>query len=110
MKKRNSGKIIVTMSSAALLGKASESIYCSSKFALKGFVKALRQELKSTNIKVVGFYPGGINTPFYDNIRDYTPKTVSEKYMNPKKAAKIMVENSLQIDNLNVTDVIIERV
>ena len=30
--------------------------------------------------------------------------------MNPKKVAKIIVENSLQIDTLNVTDVIIERV
>lgn len=110
MKQNNRGKIITVMSSAALLGKVSESIYCSAKFALKGFVKALRLELKSTNIKVVGIYPGGINTPFYDNIRDYTPKTVSDRYMNPKKVAKIIVENSLQIDTLNVTDVIIERV
>ena len=110
MKRNNNGKIITIMSSAALLGKASESIYCSAKFALKGFVNALRLELKPTNIKVVGIFPGGINTPFYDNIRDYTPKSVSDKYMNPKKVAKVIVENTLQIDSLNVTDVMIERV
>ena len=110
MRAFNRKKMITIMSSAALLGKASESAYCSAKFALKGFVYSLRQELKGSNIKVVGFYPGGINTPFYDNIRDYTPKTVSDTYMNPKKVAKIIVANSLQIDTLNVTDVMIERV
>ena len=110
MKKINSGKIINIMSSAALLGKANESVYCAAKFALKGFTLALKEELKPTNIRVVGVFPGGINTPFYENIREYTPKYVSDKYMNAKKVARVICENSLQIETLSVSDISIERV
>lgn len=109
MKACNSGKIVNIISSAGLLGKPMESVYSSSKFALKGFTNALRKELKDTNIKVVGVYPGGMNTQFFDKVRDYTPKYVSDKFMNPRKVAKIIVENCMQADTLNVCDIIIER-
>ena len=110
MKEANKGKIVNIISSAGLMGKPKESIYSSSKFALKGFTNALRKELKETKIKVIGVYPGGINTSFFDNLRDYTPKYISDKFMNPKKVANVIVENCLQADSLNVCDLIIERV
>lgn len=109
LKKANSGKIVNVMSSAALLGKPMESMYCCAKFALKGFTNSLKNELAGTNIKVVGVFPGGINTPFYDNIRHYTPKNVSEKYMNATKVAEVIVENCLKIDTLNISSIKIDR-
>lgn len=109
MKESNSGKIVNIISSAGLMGKPKESIYSSSKFALKGFTNALRKELKDTKIKVIGAFPGGMNTSFFDNVRDYTPKYISDKFMNPKKVARVIVDNCLQVDTLNVSDIIIER-
>ena len=109
MKKVNKGKILNVMSSAALLGKPMESMYCCAKYALKGFTNSLRNELVGTNIKVIGIFPGGINTPFYDNIRSYTPKKVSDKYMNPARVAEVIVENSLKIDTLNISSIKIDR-
>lgn len=110
MKKLNMGKILNVMSSAALLGKPMESMYCCAKFALKGFTNSLKNELSGTNIKVIGVFPGGINTPFYDNIRHYTPKNVSEKYMNPTRVAEVIVENCLKIDTLNISSIKIDRI
>lgn len=109
MKKNDYGKIINVMSSAALLGKPLESMYCAAKFALRGFTNSLKAELKDTNIKVIGVYPGGINTPFYDKVRFYTPEEVSKKYMNATKLAEVLVSNCLQIDTLNVSSINIER-
>jgi len=109
MKKINSGKIVNVMSSAALLGRPMESMYCCCKYALKGFTNSLKNEVNGTNIKVVGVFPGGINTPFYDNVRHYTPKEVSDKYMNPTRVAEVIVENCLKIDTLNISSIKIDR-
>lgn len=109
MKKVNSGKIVNIMSSAALLGRPLESMYCCAKYATKGFNNSLTHELKGTNIKVVGVYPGGINTQFYERTRDYTPKSVSDKFMDPAKLAEVVVNNCLQIDTLNVSSIKIDR-
>ncbi len=109
MKEKNCGKILNVMSSAALLGKPMESMYCCAKYALKGFTNSLRNELNGTNIKVIGVFPGGINTPFYDNIRYYTPKIVSDKYMNPTRVAEVIVENCLKVDTLNISSIKIDR-
>ena len=109
MKKVNSGKILNVMSSAALLGKPMESMYCCDKYAMRGFTDSLRNELAKTNIKVIGIFPGGINTSFYDDIRHYTPKEVSDKFMNPTRVAEVIVENCLKIDTLNISSIKIDR-
>ena len=110
LRRTNSGKILNVMSSAALLGKPMESMYCCAKFALKGFTNSLIKELSGTNIKVVGVFPGGINTPFYDNLRHYTPKKISDKYMKAERVAEVIVENCLKIDSLNISSIKIDRV
>jgi len=42
-------------------------IYTSSKYAMRGFTDSLKQEMQKTNIKVMGFYPGGMNTNIFIN-------------------------------------------
>ena len=39
------------------------SVYCATKFALRGFLAGLQQELSADGIKVSGLYPGAIDTP-----------------------------------------------
>ncbi len=62
MMKRKSGHIFNVCSIAALSAYPNGGSYSISKFALSGFSKNLREEMKPYNIKVTGIYPGAINT------------------------------------------------
>ena len=110
IKEQNAGKIVIINSSAGLLGKPMESIYCAAKFAQHGYILALKEELKKTRIKVLGCYPGGMNTSFYDSIRDYAPKEVTNKFMRPDQVAKVICENIYAAESLNISEIIIERI
>lgn len=47
------------------VGKANASAYCTSKFGVQGFSKALYLELRVNNIKVTCVNPGSIDTSFF---------------------------------------------
>ncbi|KRQ85780.1 putative oxidoreductase [Caloramator mitchellensis] len=59
-------KIMNIISTAGLRGKVNESVYCASKFAVRGFSESLMKELEG-RIKVVSVYMGGMDTPFWNN-------------------------------------------
>jgi short-subunit dehydrogenase len=63
MKRQRSGHIIATSSIGGILALGDSSVYCATKFALRGFLSGLRQELSVDGIKVCGLYPGAIDTP-----------------------------------------------
>lgn len=60
--KRRSGHIFNISSIAALQAYPNGGSYSISKFALSGFSKNLREELKSYSIKVTCIYPGAVYT------------------------------------------------
>jgi NAD(P)-dependent dehydrogenase (short-subunit alcohol dehydrogenase family) len=61
--RRESDAHIVNISSlSGLLGLGGQTHYCASKFAVRGFTEALRQELLETNVKVTCVYPSYIRT------------------------------------------------
>lgn len=60
-------KILNIISTAGLRGKVNESVYCASKFAVRGFTESLQKELVDEDIKVSAVYMGGMNTPFWEN-------------------------------------------
>lgn len=102
-------KIVNIMSSAALRGNKQESVYCATKWGEKGYTESLKVAYKGTSVKVIGVYPGGINTDFYKNSRDYVTKEKQNTFMNPNEVAKIICDNIFSELNLNVADIIIER-
>jgi len=63
MQTQQSGHIIATSSIGGTLAMRGSSVYSATKFALRGFLSALQQELMSDGIKVSGIYPGAIDTP-----------------------------------------------
>lgn len=75
-KEKNEGLIININSLAGKTPTANESIYCASKFGLKGFSKSIQLEAIGTGIKIVDLYPGAIKTRMtqgrsnYDNLMD----------------------------------------
>ena len=59
---REKGRIININSVAGLYPSANESIYCASKFGLKGFSKSIQLEAVGTGIEVTDVYLGGVQT------------------------------------------------
>ena len=56
--------VIVNLSSVfGLVAFPTQSAYCASKFAVRGYTEALRHELHGTGVRAVAVHPGGINTP-----------------------------------------------
>lgn len=73
-----------------------QSVYGSSKAAVKLLTEALHSELASTNVKVTVVFPGAVNTNITKNSglnmpAQSTPENKSMKVLSAKKAAQIMI-------------------
>ena len=66
---QDAGVIVNTSSVFGLLGMPYQSAYCASKFAVRGFTDALRQELRGSGVSAVTVHPGGITTNIARNAR-----------------------------------------
>ena len=66
---QDDGVIVNTSSVFGLAGMPYQSAYCASKFAVRGFTDALRQELRGTGVTAVNVHPGGITTNIARNAR-----------------------------------------
>ncbi len=66
MKQAKCGDLVFLGSEAALNGSRKGSIYCASKFALRGFAQALRDECAKSGVRVSIVNPGMVKTPFFD--------------------------------------------
>ncbi|MED2973087.1 SDR family NAD(P)-dependent oxidoreductase [Fictibacillus sp. B-59209] len=83
-KERKEGKIMNIISTAGLRGKVNESVYCASKFAVKGFTESLVKELDGTGIQVTAVYMGGMDTPFWDHSDHVKDKS---RFKTPEQVA-----------------------
>lgn len=61
---RRHGHIINMSSIAGLVALPTYTVYCASKFALRGFSQALRREVGIWGIKVSTIFPGGVLSEF----------------------------------------------
>ncbi|MBN1573254.1 MAG: 3-oxoacyl-[acyl-carrier-protein] reductase [Deltaproteobacteria bacterium] len=68
------GKIINMVSPSAILGRAGQTNYASSKGGVIGFTRSLAQELARFNICVNAVSPGLIETEMMDNLTEETKK------------------------------------
>lgn len=62
---RSNGRVLNIISTAGLRGKKNESIYCASKFAVRGFTESLHKEWEEAKMSATAVYMGGMNTPFW---------------------------------------------
>ena len=66
LKRQAHSNLIVIGSEAALKGARNGALYCASKFALRGFTQALREECGKSALRVSLINPGMVETPFFD--------------------------------------------
>jgi short-subunit dehydrogenase len=102
MLKNKSGHIFNMSSIAALSAYHNGGSYSISKFALMGFSKNLREEMKSFNIKVTTVYPGAVYTDSWKN-----SGVEQERIMEADDIADMVYAASLLSPRACVEDIII---
>lgn len=86
MKRAGGGDLIFIGSEAALAGHQMGAVYCASKFALRGFAQALREECASAGVRVTIVNPGMVLTPFFDKT-DFSPGEDEANFTTPEDVA-----------------------
>lgn len=90
MKELGGGQILNVMSIAGVeTVDAYGIIYTATKHAVHGFTQTLKEELKGTGIKVMGFYPGGMATNILKAAGIDMPSS-KEQSMDTKDVADII--------------------
>ncbi len=69
-----SGAIVNISSVFGLIGYPTQSAYCASKFAVRGYTESLRHELRGTGIDAIAVHPGGIATKIAEHARFYVDR------------------------------------
>lgn len=64
---KSHGRVLNIISTAGLRGKRNESVYCATKFAVRGFTESLQKEWEEQPITATAVYMGGMNTPFWNS-------------------------------------------
>ncbi|MBK8260626.1 MAG: SDR family NAD(P)-dependent oxidoreductase [Nannocystis sp.] len=106
LKAAGEGHIVNISSMFGLIGLPTQSSYCATKFAVRGFSESIRMELAPLKIGVTSVHPGGISTNIVKNSRfieerpgqrDRVARFFAKKAMPPERcAAKIIrgIENN----------------
>jgi uncharacterized protein len=103
MKKRRKGKIINVASVVALSPPVYFTTYNATKYAVYGFSKTLRYELKNTGVSISVAFPSRMKTPFWEgafkckNLSGKNQGECKEKWIKgtdgPLKVARYIVKN-----------------
>ena len=89
LKRMGRGDLIFMGSEAALRGAPKGAIYGASKFALRGFAQALRQECARAGVRISLINPGMVKTPFFDAL-DFAPGADPANYILPEDVARVV--------------------
>ncbi|KAL7744716.1 hypothetical protein ACLKA6_017210 [Drosophila palustris] len=98
MLERNEGSLVALSSCAGLFGLPNLVPYCGTKFAVRGYMAALAEELRQKNpqcnVKLTTIYPYMIDTGLCKNPRFRFPNLF--KLISPKVAAASIIEAQRQ--------------
>ena len=83
---KGKGRIININSLAGLYPNSNESVYCASKFGLKGFSESIQLDAVDTGIEVTDVYLGGVQTRMTEDRYNY------EKLMRADDVASTIVD------------------
>jgi len=86
LKKKSHCNLIYIGSEAALKGSRNGSIYCASKFALRGFTQALRDECGKSGVRVSLINPGMVDTAFFEQL-NFAPGRQPEQALQANDVA-----------------------
>lgn len=82
---QDGGSIVHILSVAAKTTFPHWSAYCMSKFALEGFSRSLREELRPKGIRVINVYPAATHTSLWEAVEGTWPE---DKMLPPEEIAE----------------------
>lgn len=95
--------LVVNINSiAGINGSKNESIYSSSKHALKGFYESLEYE-KNTNFRYLNIFSGAFKSKITKNRDTY------EKLIEPSELAQIIKNNIINYKNSSINNLFVKR-
>lgn len=71
LRRHDEAHIVNVSSMFGFIGVPTQSSYCATKFAVRGFSEALWAELRDSNVGVTSIHPGGIRTNIARTMRSY---------------------------------------
>ncbi|MDH5216279.1 MAG: SDR family oxidoreductase [Gammaproteobacteria bacterium] len=89
LRKLDSSDVIFIGSEAAVSGGRRGAVYSASKFGLRGFSQALRDECAKSGVRVSLINPGMVKTPFFDRL-SFRPGKEEENYIEPADVANVV--------------------
>ena len=106
-KKIKKGDIIFIGSEAGLSGAKNGSLYCSSKFGLRGFAQSLSKDVASNNIRVCIINAGMVRTNFFDNLNfspgDDPENAISVHDISNSVANVLTLNRNTVVDEINLS-------
>ena len=97
------GGLIVNINSLAYQQpSANETIYCATKFALKGFSKALQMEAIGTGVEIIDVHPGGIQTNMTQDRKGF------ETMMRPEDVAAWIID-TVDRDSGYINEIVLRK-
>lgn len=99
MKEKKAGMIINVLSTVCLCSSEGLVSYTASKAACKAVTDIMRKEVRSSGIKVLGVYPGGVNTAFRPQARP--------EYMSAESVAAAILFQMTAPDDVAVHELIL---
>ncbi|MDC1375748.1 SDR family oxidoreductase [bacterium] len=107
LKKKEIGDIIFMGSEASLTGEKNGTLYCSTKFGLRGFSQALRKDVSNSNIRVCIINPGMVKTSFFNNLKflpgDDVNNAVSEEDISNSVLSILLLGRNTVVDEINLS-------
>ena len=95
--------VVLNMGSlASRSGFHNWSAYCASKFGLKGFTEALREEVRSRQVRVVHAEIGATDTGIWDNLEGTWDRG---SMMNDLEVAHILFDSITKVKSVNVDEI-----
>jgi len=101
-------RIINISSTAGLEGKENQSAYCASKHGMMGLFRALKFELKISNISIHNICTGGLDTDFTIGTEVYT-KLKNQTLLNVDEISDFICHLVSLPQNIEVAELVINR-
>ena len=99
MKAQGGGDIVLLGSESALQGAKEGSVYCATKFALRGLAQSLRADCSTSNIRVMLINPGPVDSGFFDELK-FEPQDGDDFVLSSVDVANAIVHSLEQPRNV----------
>lgn len=106
LKKANESALVNISSKSGTRPMDLQAVYCASKYGVKGFTDTLKLELKGSAVKVLGFYPSGMNTKMFEKAGEDFP---AENFMDVNEIAEIITFAIERPGNISIEEIQVEK-